>query len=79
MQTKFQSFLESALNIFVGYIVAILSQLIIFPWFGIHLPIHENLLMGLFFTVISLIRSYFIRRWFNWLQIKKVATNENSI
>jgi hypothetical protein len=79
MQTKLQSFLESILNIVIGYVVAILSQLIIFPWFGIHLPIHENLLMGLFFTVISLIRSYFIRRWFNWMHIKKSTQNENLV
>lgn len=65
MQSKLHSFLESALNIVIGYIVAILSQLIIFPFFGIHIPLHENLLMGLFFTVISLIRSYWIRRLFN--------------
>jgi membrane protein implicated in regulation of membrane protease activity len=67
MQSKLHSFLESALNIVIGYVVAILSQLIIFPMFGIHIPFHENLLMGLFFTVISLIRSYVIRRWFNRL------------
>lgn len=79
MQTKLQSFLESALNIAIGYVVAILSQLIIFPWFGIHLPIHENLLMGLFFTIISLVRSYAIRRWFNRIHIKKAASNETVI
>ncbi len=67
MQSKIHSLLESALNIVIGYIVAILSQLIIFPMFGIFIPFHENLLMGLFFTVISLIRSYAIRRWFNQL------------
>lgn len=67
MQSQLHSFLESALNIVIGYVVAILSQLIIFPMFGIHIPFHENLLMGLFFTVISLIRSYAIRRWFNRL------------
>lgn len=67
MQSKLHSFLESALNIVIGYVVAILSQLIIFPMFGIFIPFHENLLMGLFFTVISLIRSYLIRRWFNQL------------
>lgn len=77
MQSKLHSFLESVLNIVIGYVVAILSQLIIFPWFGINLPIQENLLMGLCFTVISLIRSYYIRRWFNWLHHKQAAKNEN--
>jgi membrane protein implicated in regulation of membrane protease activity len=75
MQSKLHSFLESALNIVVGYVVAILSQLIIFPIFGIHIPFHENLLMGLFFTAISLIRSYAIRRWFNRLHKNQELTN----
>ncbi len=64
-QTKLQSLIESLLNIVVGYIVAIASQLLIFPLFDIQIPLSANLWIGLWFTVISLIRSYVIRRWFN--------------
>ena len=64
-QTKLQSLIESLLNIVVGYIVAIASQLLIFPLFDIQIPRSANLWIGLWFTVISLIRSYVIRRWFN--------------
>lgn len=70
-QSKKSSFLESCLNILIGYIVAIAAQLIIFPVFGINIPLHENLLIGAFFTIVSLIRSYFIRRLFNFLQVNK--------
>lgn len=69
-QSKKSSFLESCLNILIGYIIAISAQLIIFPVFGINIPLHENLLIGAFFTIVSLIRSYFIRRLFNFLQVK---------
>jgi membrane protein implicated in regulation of membrane protease activity len=53
------------MNIIIGYIVAIASQLLIFPMVGIHIPFTTNLQIGIWFTVISLIRSYVIRRWFN--------------
>ena len=65
MQTKFQSFIESMVNILIGYGVAIGSQLIVFPMFDIDIGFSNNLLIGLYFTVISLIRSYVIRRYFN--------------
>lgn len=64
-QSKKMSFVESLTNIFIGYCVAVLSQLIIFPVFKIDISFNENLLIGLFFTVISLVRSYLLRRLFN--------------
>ena len=65
MQTKRQSIIESLVNISIGYAVAIFSQLLIFPLFHIHLPLHDNLLIGAYFTLISLVRSYLVRRLFN--------------
>lgn len=64
-QTKLGSLIESLMNIVIGYGVAILSQVVIFPWFDIHVPLKTNLWIGAWFTVISLVRSYIIRRWFN--------------
>lgn len=71
MQTKLQSALESAVNILIGYLVALVSQLIVFPQFGINIPFTDNLLIGFWFTVISLIRSYLVRRYFNKRGFKK--------
>ena len=65
MQTKFQSLLESFINILIGYLTALLSQILIFPLFNIYVSIQDNLMIGLYFTIISLIRSYLIRRHFN--------------
>ncbi len=64
MQTKTISFIESLVNVVIGYGIAIVSQLIIFPVFGIDIPLSDNFIIGLWFTLISLIRSYVIRRWF---------------
>ena len=65
MQTKNQSLIESLVNILIGYFTALFSQLLIFPLFAISIPIQDNLLIGLYFTLISLARSYLIRRYFN--------------
>ena len=64
-QTKLGSLIETLMNIAIGYGVALLSQIVIFPMFGIHVPLITNLWIGAWFTLISLVRSYIIRRWFN--------------
>ena len=69
-QTRFQSGVESVANVAVGYLVALASQLLVFPMFGIHIPFRSNLAIGAWFTVISLIRSYVLRRWFNSLKFR---------
>lgn len=65
MQSRLHSAIESTANVVVGYLVALLSQISIFPWFGIAVSLTDNLLIGAWFTVISLARSYVLRRWFN--------------
>lgn len=64
-QSRLSSLIESLANILIGYVVAILSQLLIFPLFSIHLPLSSNLSIGFWFTLVSLVRSYALRRWFN--------------
>lgn len=64
MQSRRHSLVESITNVAIGYTVALASQLIIFPAFGIHVTISANLEIGMWFTVVSLIRSYTIRRFF---------------
>jgi len=64
-QSRMGSLAESLVNVLVGYGVAVVSQIAIFPLFGVHIPLSDNLLIGLFFTVISIVRSYCLRRVFN--------------
>lgn len=65
MQTKIHSAVESVVNILIGYLVALASQIVIFPMFSIHIALRENMLIGFWFTVVSLVRSYTLRRIFN--------------
>lgn len=66
-QSRLGSLVESFANVLIGYGVAVSAQVVIFPWFGVHLPLHDNLAIGLLFTVVSLIRSYALRRIFRRL------------
>jgi len=65
MQTKLGSLIESVVNVLIGYLVAIISQILIFPMFDINVSIKTNFYIGLWFTLVSLIRSYLLRRFFN--------------
>lgn len=71
MQSRTQSAIESVANVAVGYLVALASQLLVFPMFGIDIPLSSNLAIGAWFTVISLVRSYVLRRWFNGLKFRR--------
>jgi hypothetical protein len=65
MQSRWMSFVESVTNIVVGYGLAVLTQIMVFPLFGLHASLGENFLLAALFTCISLIRSFAIRRLFN--------------
>jgi hypothetical protein len=65
MQTKVDSLKESAANVAIGYSIAIVSQLVIFPIVGVNATFSQNIKIGFYFTVVSLIRSFLIRRFFN--------------
>ena len=64
-QTKIESAIEVVVNVLIGYVVATASQILIFPLFGIFLPLSDNLLIGAYFTAISIVRGYIVRRVFN--------------
>lgn len=66
-QSRRQSAIESAANVAIGYGVAVASQIAILPLFGVHLPLADNMAIGGYFTVISLVRNYAVRRLFNRL------------
>lgn len=66
-QSRRWSFYESCINVAVGYGVAVAAQVAIFPVFGIKVTLADNLLIGAFFTVVSICRSYALRRVFNWI------------
>ena len=65
MQSKKQSFIESLTSTTIGIIIGIVLNLTILPIFGYPVSLSDSLWISVIFTVISIIRSYIIRRWFN--------------
>jgi len=64
MQSRWHSAIESLSNVAIGYGVALASQLLIFPFYDIDISLQDNIAIGVWFTLISLVRSYVIRRYF---------------
>ena len=61
------SMIETIFNVSAGYVIAVITQLLVFPLFGLHPAMSENFLIAGIFTVIALVRSYLVRRAFNFL------------
>ena len=68
-QTRLMSFVESVANVIIGYGVAVATQILIFPVFGLHASLVQNLQMGLIFTGVSILRSLTLRRLFEAIRV----------
>ena len=66
-QSRRLSLLEAVTNVTVGYVLAVATQIVVFPWFGLHASLGDNLGIGAVFTSISLIRGYVLRRLFEFI------------
>ena len=65
------SFAEALTNVAVGYGIAVTTQIAVFPVFGLHASLADNLLMGAIFTVVSIVRSYSLRRLFEEIRVRR--------
>ena len=63
-QSRTMSLVEAVANVVVGYGFAVITQILIFPIFGLYTTLAQNLMMGAIFTVVSIGRSYALRRLF---------------
>jgi len=64
-QSRTISLVEAAANVAIGYVLAIVTQIIVFPWFGIKAALEDHLAIGLVFVIVSLARAYVLRRMFD--------------
>lgn len=70
MQSKKMSLLETCASTAIGYAVAILAQVLVFPLFGLTVSLSQNLAIGAVFTVVSIARGYCVRRLFNRIGLR---------
>ena len=78
-QSRLMPMVESLANVLVGYVVAVVTQMAVFPLFGLAVTVTENLLIGLIFTAVSIVRSYALRRGFEALRVRQSARASSTI
>ena len=64
-QTRLGSLIEAFMNVLIGFGINFAANLVILPMFGYTPTLWDNFQIGLLYTVVSIARSYIIRRWFN--------------
>ena len=69
-QSRTMSLVEAIANVIVGYGVAVVTQILIYPIFGLHTTLAQNLRMGLVFTIVSIARSFALRRVFEAIRMR---------
>ena len=65
-QTKLQSLIETCASTAIGFGIAYVASYTVLPLFGHHVTHGQNFWITCIFTVISLVRGWFVRRLFNW-------------
>ena len=68
-QSRRMSLVEALANVAVGYGVAVATQIAVFPLFGLHASLSENVAIGAIFTGASIARSYVLRRTFEVIRV----------
>jgi hypothetical protein len=64
------SLAESVANVVLGYGIAVVSQILLFPVFGMHMTLAQNLKLAGAFTIISICRSFALRRLFEAIRVR---------
>ena len=64
-QSKKQSMVETVVGTFIGILTSMVTQAIIYPMYGFQVTFMENVGITFIFTVVSLVRGYLVRRFFN--------------
>lgn len=73
-QPRAASLVEAIASVVIGYGLAVLVQLLVFPVFGLQPTLGQNLRVALVFTAVSLLRSYTLRRLFEALGTRAPGT-----
>jgi hypothetical protein len=64
-QTRMGSLIEACMNVLIGFTINFFANILILPLIGFHITPGQNLFIGVLYTIVSVARSYVIRRWFN--------------
>ena len=69
-QSRLMSLVEATTNVVVGFLLALLTQIVMFPMFGVVVSIGDNFLIGCVFTAVSIVRTFVLRRLFEAIHVR---------
>lgn len=69
-QSRRHSLFESISNVIVGFGISTGANWIVLPWFGYNVSVRDSAGIGLVLTVVSVVRSYILRRIYNQIYLK---------
>jgi hypothetical protein len=76
-QTRLESLTESWVNVFIGFPINYGANIAILPWaWDPQNPASSAFWIGVMFTVISVVRSYYLRRYFNAKRFSQNLVNK---
>lgn len=77
-QPKWHSFLEAWASTAIGFIISWITTILVMPLFGMpNVTAGKSFIITSIFTVASILRGYFVRRWFNQMLHRQLQKLEN--
>ncbi len=67
-QSKKNSFIEACVNTAIGFIITLACSFFIYPLCGVNISVSSMSGVTACFTIVSIVRQYIIRRYFNKLK-----------
>ena len=64
-QTRLGSLIEAGINVLIGFAINMAANFVILPLVGFEITLAQNLFIGVLYTLVSVARSFVVRRWFN--------------
>ena len=71
-QSRLRSLVEAVANVAGGYGLAVVTQILVLPWFGLRASVADAMAMGGIFTGVSIARSYVLRRMFEAVRVGRL-------
>lgn len=73
-QSRKMSAVESTVSVIAGYLMNVAIQFLLYPVFGINVPIESAFVISVFITGIAFLKNYGVRRLFNYIHIRSSST-----
>jgi hypothetical protein len=70
-QSRRLSLLEAILNTLIGFWISVLANLFLLPIWGFKVSLLQSIEIGIAFTLVSILRSYLLRRAFNYFHVSR--------